>query len=176
MDEEAAAGGSTEEVAAGADDEEPVQYAEVYFEYHGPSEEGVEVKTEQSEIKPVEQDTSPAAVMMEEVMEVDETEQIVSTTSTPEPISDASPPTTDTDIVTEPPEPDSEPSNGEKFQSAAPTSYNTAPTEYTSPHAGLFEGDNTPLNAPVKELKEKWKLLPAFLQVNILKVVILVTD
>ena len=60
------------------------------------------------------------------------------------------------DIVTGPPE-------GEMFNSAA----RMTEEECQSPHAGLFEGDDTPLNAPVKEIKDKWKLLPAFLQVRI---------
>ena len=71
-----------------------------------------------------------------------------------------SPPLTpiDSDIVTEPPDREE---SGEMFASAAPQG-----EECTSPHAAMFEGDDTPLNKPVKEIKEKWKLLPAFLQVR----------
>ena len=172
-----------EEVPGEAGSEQPVQYAEVYFEYHEPTEEAVRGKTEQPDmsVKTANQGGTPP-----EQMEVDEiplgqetvaehvphvTEQIVSTTSTPETMSDVTPPPTDTDIVTVIP-PEAEPSGEkERFQSAAPSTQYSSPHSQifeggTTLHAALFEGDSTPLNAPVKELKEKWKLLPAFLQVN----------
>ena len=158
--------------------EDPVQYAEVYFEYHDPSEETLQVKTEQVETsqKPGESTLPPSENMEVDVPLVRESvphiaEQVVSTTSTPEPMSDTAPP--DSDIVTVPPDQESH-SSGEHlpFQSAAPqgenSQFQSTESQYTAPHVKLFEGDDTPLNAPVKELKEKWKLLPAFLQVNCL--------
>ena len=185
--------------------EDPVQYAEVYFEYHDPSEETLQVKTEQVETsqKPGESTLPPSENMDVDVPLVRESvphiaEQVVSTTresvphiaeqvistSTPEPMSlETVPP--DSDIVTVPPDQESH-SSGEHapfqsaalqgenapFQSAAAQGENSqfqeTESQYTSPHVKLFEGDDTPLNAPVKELKEKWKLLPAFLQVNFL--------
>ena len=166
--------------------EEAVQYAEVYFEYHEPTEETLQVKTEVVETsqKPAESALPPPENMEIDVPVVREyvphvSEQVVSTTSTPEP--DTAP--LDTDIVTVPPDRESH-SSGENtpFQSTtspgegAPFQSTTSPGQgapfqsaglrHSSPHAKLFEGDDTPLNAPVKELKEKWKLLPAFLQVD----------